>query len=193
MNSNSNFFERSNYFVGQNAICSKSYDKYQIFNNKKENIGFVRERMTKGKKILRQVVGKTFLPAQIEIRSANGTLEVLLSRRSFFQSNKIVICDPRGNVLGCIKRRVNFFKSTYTILNQFDEIIAEISGNDKEWSFMITDASKSKIGSIDKKWEGIMKEIYSSADKFNVNIKTDFVNKNDKIAIFSSAIVMYMI
>jgi hypothetical protein len=193
MNSNSNFFERSNYFVGQNAICSKSYNKYQIFNNKRENIGFVKEKITKSSKILNQIVGKTFLPAQIEITSANGTLEVVLSRRWFFQRSKIIMHDPRGNVLGRVKKKTGIFKSSYIVLNQSEQVIAEISGKDKEWSFMITDASKSKIGTIDKKWEGIMKEIYSSADKFNVNIKTDFINKNDKIAIFSSAIVMYMI
>lgn len=194
MNSNSTFFERDNYFIDQRAHFSKPYNKYQIFNNNKEIIGFVKERMTKGNVVLRQLVGANILPSEIEIRSGNGTLEVLLSRSWFFRNSKVVILDPRKNVLGCIKKKMSLFKSTYFVLNTSNEIIAEISGDDKEWDFMIIDSSKDKIiGSIDKKLEGIMSQIYRSGDKYNVNIKTDFSNRNDKIAIFSSAIAMYML
>lgn len=193
MNSYSNFFERTSYFIAERAIASKSFNKYQIFNNNRENIGFVKERINKRENMLKQILGKSFFSSQIEIRSANGTLEVSLSRKRFFKSNKITMRDPRGNIIGCIKKKNGFFKSTYIILNKLNVVIAEISGNDKEWNFMITDASHNKIGSIDKNWEGILKEIYSSADKYNVSIKTDFVNKNDRIVVFSSAIAMYML
>ena len=72
-------------------------------------------------------------------------------------------------------------------------IIAEISGDWKAWNFVITDNSNVPIGSISKKWAGIAKEFFTTADKYNVNIDPNYSIKENKIVILASAITIDMV
>lgn len=72
-------------------------------------------------------------------------------------------------------------------------LIAEITGDWKAWNFKITDASNNQIGTISKKWAGAMQEIFTTADKYNVNINADYSNLENKIVILSGAITIDMV
>jgi len=193
MNSNSIFFETKQCFIDKENIRSKSYNCYQIFNDQRENIGLIKQRITKVEKILRAVVKKSILPFRLEIRSSNGTLEAILSRGWFFFNAAIIIRDRRGNKMGSIRQNFDFFKSNYTILNASDEIIAAISRNCKEWDFVIIDASQNQIGSLDRKQYGFMKEMLISGNKTNLNIENNNSNREDKMAILLSAITFCLL
>ena len=56
------------------------------------------------------------------------------------------------------------------------------------------DANKNQIGTITKKWAGAVKELFTTADKYNVAIDPNFsTDINNKIAILASAITIDMV
>jgi Scramblase. len=190
---NTDFFNVNSYFIDQKRFFFKFYRHYQIYNEKRECIGLIKQRFTLKEKLLRFAISKTLLPFVFEIRSCNGALLASISRGWIFMKSKIIIQDSKGEKIGSIKRKFVFFKPVFYILSASDEIIAEISGDLKKWNFVISDPSHNQIGSIDKKWIEAMKGLFRSADKYNVNFEADYVDKSKKIAILSTAIIIDMV
>lgn len=190
MISNSDFFETKDYFIDQRVIPFEMYNYYQIFNNKRENIGFIRQKLTIGKEILKFIFGKAIVPFVFEIKSANGALEASITKGWSLLSSRIMIRDKKGNKIGTIKKKYKFHKTIYQIFNATDENIAEISGSINDWNFVVIDSSDKQIASIDKKWYEVINRVYRSPDKYNLQIAVNILKKDNKIAILSSSIII---
>lgn len=186
----SNFFESNSYFIDEKVNFLKFENSYQIFNDKGENIGAVKQKLTTGQKILRLLISKKMLPFLLEIKNAEDKLEASILRSWTIFMSKITIKDPEGNKIGTIKQKFSFLKPKFKIFNAAEAQIAEIKGDWKAWNFVINDASENNIGSISKKWAGAMKEIFTSADKYNVTINPNYSNLENKIIILSGAITI---
>lgn len=189
----SNFFESNDYFVDEKVNFFKFGNTYKVFNDKGEDIGTINQKLTTGQKILRLFLKKPMLPFLLEIRNSQDQLEASITRGWTFFLSKIEIKDGNGEVIGIIKQKFKLFKPTFKIYDQADQLIAEISGDWKAWNFTIFDALNNQIGSISKKWAGAMKEIFTTADKYNVHIDAVYANQKNKIAILASAITIDMV
>lgn len=190
---NSNFFNTSSYFIDEKVNFFKFENCYTIYNDKGENIGAVKQKLSTGQKILRLLVNKAMLPFLLEIKNTNDEVEASISRGWTFFMSKIILQDGQGNKIGTVQQKFKLFKPTFIILNSSDEKIAEITGDWKAWNFTIKDTSDVQIGLISKKWAGAMKEIFTSADKYNVSIDANYSNTENRIAILSSAITIDMV
>ena len=190
---NSNFFESNNYFIDEKVNFLKFENCYQVYDENGQNIGAIKQKLSAGQKLLRLLINKQMLPFVLEIKNTDDKLEASISRGFTFFMSKITIKDAQSNIIGTIKQKFSFFKPTFNIFNAQGLPIAVITGDWKAWNFTINDASNNKIGSISKKWAGAMQEIFTSADKYNVNIEPTYSNKDNKIAILSSAITIDMV
>ena len=61
--------------------------------------------------------------------------------------------------------------------------IASITGDWKGWNFKIIDNNNNQIGTISKKWNGILKEAFTTADKYVVDIVPEYAEDKKKMAI----------
>jgi uncharacterized protein YxjI len=61
------------------------------------------------------------------------------------------------------------------------------------WNFTINDVDGNTIGTISKKWNGLLKEAFTTADKYIVSIQTDIAENDKKVAIVATAITVAMI
>ncbi len=189
----SNFFESNTYFIDEKVNFFKFENCYQIYNDKGENIGAIKQKLNIGQKLLTLLISKTMLPFLLEIRDSNDNLEVTISRGWTFILSKITIKNAQGEAIGYIKQKFKLFSPTFNIFNTSEELIAEISGDWKAWNFTINDAANNQIGSISKKWAGAMKELFTTADKYNVQIEENYANLENKIAILAGAITIDMV
>ncbi len=189
----SNFFESNTYFIDEKVNFFKFENCYQIYNDKGENIGAIKQKLNIGQKLLSLLISKTMLPFLLEIRDSNDNLEVTISRGWTFILSKITIKNAQGEAIGYIKQKFKLFSPTFNIFNTSEELIAEISGDWKAWNFTINDAANNQIGSISKKWAGAMKELFTTADKYNVQIEENYANLENKIAILAGAITIDMV
>ncbi len=188
-----NFFDSNSYFIDEKVNFLKFENSYKVFNDKGDEIGSVRQKLTGGQKILRLLLNKAMLPFKLEIRDANEVLLATISRGWTFFMSKITISDPNGNIVGTIAQKFKLFKPTFRIFNNSEQLIAVITGDWKAWEFVIKDSGEKQIGTISKKWAGAMKEIFTTADKYNVQIEPVYSNEASKIAVISSAITIDMV
>jgi uncharacterized protein YxjI len=188
-----NFFESNSYFIDEKVNFLKFENAYNVYNDKGENIGAIKQSLRAWHKVLRLLINKAMLPFVLEIYNSQNQLESTISRDWTFFMSKITIADGRGNKIGTIQQKFKFFKPTFKIFNPSEVQVAEITGDWKAWNFVIKDATNMQIGTITKKWAGAMQEIFTTADKYNVSIDPKFADRGSKIAVISAAITIDMV
>jgi uncharacterized protein YxjI len=107
--------------------------------------------------------------------------------------SKITIKDANDVVSGFIKQKFRFLKPRFQIFDANEMQIAEINGDWKAWNFSITDPNGAQVGSINKKWAGVAKEFFTSADKYNVSIDPEYAEDRNKMNIVVTAITIDMV
>jgi uncharacterized protein YxjI len=187
------FFESNEYFIDEKVNFFKFENCYKIYNDKGEDIGLIKQKISAGHKFLRLLLNKAMLPFLLEIENSNGEIEASISRGWTFFMSKITIKNAQGIKVGSINQKFKLFKPTFKIFNSSEMLIAEITGDWKAWDFKINDSYNNQIGTISKKWAGVMKEVFTSADKYNVKINSNYSNLENKIAIVSCAITIDMV
>jgi uncharacterized protein YxjI len=187
------FFESNTFFVDEKVNFFKFENCYNVYNEHGESIGAVKQKLTGGQKVLRLLLNKAMLPFLLEVKNSNDQVEASISRGWTFFMSKITIKNAQGVVIGTIQQKFKLLKPTFKIFNNSNIQIAEISGDWTAWNFTIKDQSNNQIGTISKKWAGAMKELFTTADKYNVTIDPNYTNKDNKIAILASAITIDMV
>jgi uncharacterized protein YxjI len=189
----SSFFDSNSYFIDEKVNFFKFENAYRVYNDQGQEIGAIKQKLTGGQKMLRLVLNKAMLPFLLEIQDMDGKVHASISRGWTFFMSKILIKDAQGMPVGSIKQKFKLFKPTFTILNNGDQEIGKITGDWKAWNFDIIDANGRGIGIISKKWAGLGKELFTSADKYNVTINPDFNEPKNKMAILAGAITIDMV
>ena len=187
------FFEGNDYFIDEKIHFMKFENSYKVYNDKGDNIGAIKQRLTVGEKILRMLVNKAILPFKLEIVNTNEEVQATITRGWTFWMSKIRVLNNNGLPIALIQQKFKFFTPTFHILDAEQKPIAVISGDWKAWNFSIADTTQKEIGSITKKWAGAMQEIFTSADKYYVHIDPSYAEDDKKIAIISTAITIDMV
>ncbi len=188
-----NFFETNSYFIDEKVNILKFENAYQVYDDKGQLIGSIRQKLTGGQKILRLLLNKAMLPFTLEVKDNNENLLSSIHRGWTFFMSKIVLKDSNGLEIGAIKQKFKFLKPRFEIFDTNQKLVAVIAGDWKAWNFTIKNSTEAQIGTISKKWAGAMKEVFTTADKYNVNIESDFANETSKVLVVSSAITIDMV
>ncbi|WP_306350546.1 LURP-one-related/scramblase family protein [Flavobacterium sp. '19STA2R22 D10 B1'] len=188
-----NFFDSNSYFIDEKVNMFKFANEYKVFDNKGTQIGAIKQRLTTGQKMLRLVVSKAMLPFHLEIVNEKDQVQASINRGWTFFMSSIIISDYKGAKIAEIKQKFKLFKPRFIINDKNSRLIAEINGDWKAWNFNITDPQQKPVGQISKKWAGAMKEIFTTADKYNVTIEEAYPETDHKAAIVSCAICIDMI
>ena len=190
----SNFFQSNTYFIDEKVNLFKFANAYKIYNENGDQLGQVEQRLSVGAKILRLLISKAMLPFKFDIVNANGQVEATITRGWTFWMTKINILDASGNMVGKIRQKFAFLKATFIIETPEGTEIAKIVGDWKAWNFSITDNTGSEIGTITKKWNGVMKEMFTTADKYVVDLIPAYNNStSQKMAVLTAAITIDMV
>jgi uncharacterized protein YxjI len=187
------FFDSNSYFIDEKVNFFQFENNYKVYNGQGGEIGGIYQKISGWQKILRLLVKKSNLPFFFEIRQKTGSVVATISRGWTFWLSKTTVANEKGEVIAFIYQKFTFFKPEFHIHNAANQKIASISGDWMAWNFAIKNNQDQAVGSIDKKWAGAMKEIFTTADKYNVRIDESYPESNDKAAILSAAIAIDMI
>jgi uncharacterized protein YxjI len=187
------FFEGNEFFIDEKVNLFKFENDYKVYDGFGIQQGNIKQKIGIGKKLLRLIINKAMMPFKLEIVNMDGEIQATISRGWTFFMSTITITGPEDDVYGTIKQKFKLLKPTFIINDSNGDKIAEINGDWKAWNFSIKDANEKNIGTISKKWNGAMKEIFTSADKYNVTIVPEVVENRNKIVIVAGAITIDMI
>ena len=193
MNELPKFFEHDDYFINEKVGLLKFHNAYKVFNKEGEQIGNITEVMPWGKKILSLFLNKALFPFKLEIVDMENKLLASIKRGWTFWVSKIEVLNADNQPIAIIKQKFKWFKPEFTIFDMQANQIATIAGDWKAWSFLITNNDNKQIGTISKQWNGILKEAFTTADKYVVSVVPELKEDIVKMIVISAAITIDMV
>lgn len=187
------FFESNEYFIDEKVQFLKFHNEYKVYDPMGLHVGSVTQHVSGWHKVLRIFLKKAMFPFLLEVTDINDRVLASIHRGWTFWLSKITIKDANGVVSGYINQKFKFLKPRFQIFDANHLQIAEINGDWKSWNFTITDQKGIQIGAINKKWAGIAKEFFTSADKYYVSIAPAYAEDRNKMNIVVTAITIDMV
>ena len=187
------FFESNEYFIDEKVQFLKFHNEYKVYDAIGLHVGAVTQHVSGWHKLLRLFLKKAMFPFVLEVTDTNDTVLASIHRGWTFWMSKITIKDGNGTITGYIRQRFRFLKPRFQIFDANEDQIAEINGDWKAWNFTITDQNGAQVGLVNKKWAGIAKEVFTSADKYHVSIVPEYAEDRNKMNIVITAITIDMV
>ncbi len=159
-------------FVNQKAKLIELTNEYKIRDEQGNEVGVIRqEGQTALKKAARFVSSlDQFMTHTLGVYDNTGTKVLELTRPRKFIKSKLNVTDGAGRPVGQIAQQNAIGKIRFGLESngtKLGEIRAE---NWRAWNFAIVDHAGQERARITKKWEGIAKTLFTTADDYLVEI-----------------------
>lgn len=187
------FFQGNSYFIDEKVQFFKFHNHYKVYDKDGMQIGSIVQRVSGWHKFLRIFLNKAMFPFLLEIIDNNEQVVVTMRRGWTFWMSKVTISRPDGTEIGYIKQKFKLLRPAFRIFDDTGSQIGLISGDWKAWNFTITDMTGNEVGVITKKWAGLAKEMFTTADKYNVTINESYAEDTSKINLVATAITIDMV
>ena len=164
--------KRNTYFVKERVAVLKLTDTYDIFDPATgQQIGIAREEPPVWAKWLRLVINKSQMPTAINIYETEGQSAVVSIRRGFtFIRSRVRVVAGDGRDLGYFRSKLISIGGGFHVFDAEDNQVAEVKGNWKGWDFRFLNKSGREIGTVTKKWAGLGRELFTSADNYIISL-----------------------
>ena len=84
----------------------------------------------------------------------------------------VTVADAEGNVVGRFKQPLLSWTPKFQVLGPDDQVLCDLRGKWTGWDFRFMHGEV-QLGHVAKKWTGIGKELFTSADNYAVEISPD--------------------
>ena len=187
------FFSHNTFVIDEKIAAFKLSNAYKVYNGEGQEIGAIQEHKPLTYILLDFMLPKSMVPFELNILNIDGKRVAQLKRGLTLFMSKVQIFNEAGASIGSFKQKFTLMKPKFSLMNNLGQEIAAIKGDWKAWNFEITDAAGQVVGSISKKWNGIGKELFTTADKYAVNIESGLADETTRIAVASVAAAIDMI
>ncbi|MBU4076279.1 MAG: RNAase [Euryarchaeota archaeon] len=187
--------KRNTFFVKEHVGYFKAANAYDVLDPATgQIIGTVREAIPNFFiKLLKFTDLKTLLPFTVDIFDDDGKKLVTLKRGfTLFRSN-VNVLDANQQKLGRFQQRLLSLGGKFEIFDKTDHPVAMLEGNWKGWDFKFKDQQGREIGTVTKKWAGLGKELFTTADNYVVDMSPQASDETLKKLVLSAAFCVDMV
>src|SRR4029078_9175001 len=169
--------DRQSYFIREHVGFMKLSNTYDILDpQSQQQIGIAQEKPGTLIQVLRFLINKQMLPTKIFIYSGDdaeneSALLFSIQRGMTLFRSRIDILDRNGNIVGWMKSKAFSLGGAFRVHDAADNEVALVKGDWKGWNFRFLDKTEQEIGSITKKWAGVGKELFTTADNYIIALK----------------------
>ncbi len=153
----------------------KLADRYDLFDPESgRSLGHCQEVPPWYSYLLRFVVNKIATPTVVEVIPEGRTQPLFRIRRGFRLLRAVVqVEDALGRPIGTLRSKLLSFKIDISVLDTHERQIARVTGDWKGWNFNLASPSGEILGTIAKKWAGVGRELFTSADNYMIELAED--------------------
>lgn len=164
------------FFIKEHVGLFKLSNAYDIIDpSNGVKVGLAQEKPGALILFLRFLINKQMLPTKIEIienpdEHGVGKNIVTIKRGLTFIRSKVRVFIEGDKEIGYLKSKLFSLGGGFWIYDSFDKKLAEVKGDWKGWNFKLLDVTGKEIGTVTKKWGGLGKEMFTSADNYMIAI-----------------------
>lgn len=158
--------------VNQKVKLIELNNQYSVFDSSGKQIASVNQvGQSTAKKLLRLVSSlDQFLTHKLEISDMKGQVLLRLTRPAKVFKSTVIVSDGADREIGRIVQENMIGKINFSLQVGQQQIGAIKGENWRAWDFRIEDASGTEVARITKKFEGIAKTLFTTADNYVLNI-----------------------
>ena len=175
--------------ISQKAKIIEMTNEYRVFDDAGTELGTIREvEQSTTKKAVRLFSGvDQFLTHKLGVFDRDGQQVLMLERPAKLLKSKIKVSDAQGTERGAILQDNVVGPKHFALVDGMGDRIGSIDGeNWMSWDFAIHDRTDAEVGRITKKWAGILKEGYTTADTYILQVEAE-VSPDLRLLMFASA------
>lgn len=183
------------FFVKEHVGMFKASNNYDIHNPENQKVVMTcrEEKLGFFTKLLRFTKYKRMTPFNLEIKTPSGEKVLTVKRGISIILSTVEVYDENDKLVGKFKQKFFSVGGKFNILDPMGNILCKLQGKWTGWDFKFVKDNK-EYAHVSKKWSGLGKEMFTSADNYMLEIK-DIVSKDDplRILIFSAVICIDMV
>ncbi len=182
-------FDQQQYVVAERVGMMKMTDAFDILDPETGNkLGVAQEKVSAMVQLLRLIVNKQMLPTRIDLASEeNGEPLLTMSRGYSFMRVRTTVTVGNGEVLGSFQSKL--LSRGLDVFDAQGEKFAHLECDWKGWNFKFIDKNGNHIGTVSKKFAGFAKELFTTADKYLVDLNGVENPKNNALLLAASVIL----
>jgi uncharacterized protein YxjI len=162
-------FERDVVVVKQKAKLVELTNQYSLFDVDGNEIGAItEENQSAGRKVLRALTKfDQFMSHQLAVVDASGERVLTIRKNPSLLKSTVEVTDGAGVPVGTIRQQNAIGKIRFALTGAGGEELGQLRAeNWRAWDFHIADASDVEVARITKKWAGILREGFTTADNY---------------------------
>lgn len=162
---------RNLYLVKEHVGIFKAANNFDVFDPETgEEILHCREdRLGMLTRMLRFTDYKRMTPFDVEIRAPDGNSVVHIRRGMSLFLSKVDVYDAHEQRIGGFKQKLFSIGGAFSVLDPNDRPLCELKGKWTSWEFRFL-AGGTELAKVSKKWSGLGKELFTSADNYILQI-----------------------
>jgi uncharacterized protein YxjI len=166
--------DRTQFFVREHVDFMKLSGKYDILDPRTQaKIGEAREEISGLVKFFRLLIDKKLMPTTVAVYATPDAQ----TRRHLFSIKRGVallrpvvrVLDASGAPLGHFQSKLFSLGGAFRVFTADGVEVAQVRGDWKGWNFKFL-AGETELGVVTKKWAGLGKELFTSADNYVISL-----------------------
>lgn len=186
---------KNTFFVKEHVGYFKAANAYDVLDPATgQIIGTVRETIPNFLiKLLKFTKMKTSLPFTVDIFDDDGKKLMTLKRGFTLFRSSVNVLGVNDQKLGRYQQKLLSLGGKFEILDSIDQPVAMLQGDWKGWNFTFKDKEGRELAKVTKKWSGLGKELFTSADNYAVDVNPQVTEQGLKMLVLSAAFCVDMV
>jgi uncharacterized protein YxjI len=166
--------QKNLYFVKEHAGFFKAANNYDVFDPETgEEILHCREpNLGAFTKLFRFTDYKRMTPFDVHLTTPNGDPVLRVTRGISFFLSRVNVLDEEEERVGGFKQKLFSLGGSFNVLGADDQPLCVLKGKWTGWNFKFMNEGH-VLAEVTKKWSGIGKEMFTTADNYVLKISDD--------------------
>jgi uncharacterized protein YxjI len=139
-------------------------------------------------KMMRFTDWKRSTPFDVEVREPGGALVVRATRGWTFLRSRVAVADGAGKPLGVFVRKLLSIGGSFFVQDPSGKDIFFLEGKWTGWEFRFKQGER-QLALVSKKWAGLGKEMFTSADNYVLSIDPSVPRDGDERRLILAAVM----
>lgn len=163
--------ELQRFFVKEQVALLRTTDIYDIYDpDTQQQVGTARETVGTLVQLMRWFIHKGLMPTTVQVRDRQEQLVFSIRRPMQLLRARVEVRNADHELLGYFKSKLFSLGGGFWVYDNHDRQFAEVKGDWKGWNFRFLTPDGVELGLVTKKWAGLGKEMFTSADSYIVAI-----------------------
>jgi len=167
----SEVLNRSLFLIKEHVGMFKAASNYDIYDPQTNDILMQcrEERLGVLTKMLRFTDYKRMTPFDLQIRTPDGQPVVRVKRGISLLLSKVDVLDGNDTKIGGFKQKLFSIGGAFDVMDGTDQPLCSLKGKWTGWNFRFM-SGDTEFAQVSKKWAGLGKELFTSADNYVLQI-----------------------